>query len=81
MNGVTNIRNAISRPWAKLRSLAFRRDGTDPVRDLPRRVTAIINHNEAQSERLIGWAQLMLAVTFAALYLSLIHISEPTRPY
>ena len=69
MNGVTNIRNAMLRPWAKLRSLAFRRDGTDPARDLPRRVTAIINYNEAQSERLIGWAQLVLAVTFAALYL------------
>ena len=35
---------------------------------LPPRVQALIRAQEAESERLIGWVQLSLAVTFAALY-------------
>jgi adenylate cyclase len=36
---------------------------------LPKRVTRVIRAQEEDSERLIGWMQLALAATFAALYL------------
>src|SRR5258708_39639650 len=36
---------------------------------LPMRVTRLIRAQEEDSERLIGWKQLALAATFAALYL------------
>ncbi|HXF54154.1 MAG TPA: adenylate/guanylate cyclase domain-containing protein [Hyphomicrobiaceae bacterium] len=36
---------------------------------LPARVRSLIGAREAESERLIGWAQLVLTATFAALYI------------
>jgi adenylate cyclase len=37
--------------------------------EVPRRVEALIRTREEESERLIGWVQLAMAATFAALYL------------
>jgi len=39
------------------------------TRAVPKRVAAIIRRHEIESEQLIGWAQLVLVLTFAALYL------------
>jgi adenylate cyclase len=40
------------------------------VRGLPERVRAMVRRSELESEQLIGWVQLTLVATFAALYLS-----------
>ena len=37
---------------------------------LPARIAALVRANEAESERLIGWVQLLLVATFALLYLA-----------
>ena len=37
--------------------------------EMPARIAALIRAREEESERLIGWVQLVLAATFAALYL------------
>src|SRR5918999_2620124 len=43
----------------------------EPARtiDVPSRVATLIRAREEESERLIGWVQLAIAATFAALYL------------
>ena len=42
----------------------------EPARaiEVPPRVAALIRAREEESERLIGWVQLVMAATFAALY-------------
>lgn len=51
------------------RTLTGRLEPAAPGQRLPQRVQDLIERQEHGSERLIGWAQLAVALTFAALYL------------
>lgn len=59
-------RSLLARPFAAL----FRRLGTPSVSTapLPARVRKLVVAEEVRSERLIGWVQLAVVVTFASLY-------------
>lgn len=63
------VRRILWRLQTSWRLLRPHLGGPGPARGLPPRVTAILRQHEAESERLIGWAQLVLASTLAALYL------------